>query len=189
MPTAYVSFCRPINWDTSSTLLTFCRSALFDRDKDGKRLGPYDKLRLMLTSAGGTVAAAFAAYNEIKSMPIEVHTINTGAVDSSAIMIFMTGKKRYACQASAFLFHQMSWTFSGKDDLPVLVLSDAVRWLNTYQGMMAGIISASTNLSRENVLEMMQVGTTLTAQESLERGLIHEIVEPAVPADARWWQV
>ena len=188
MPTAYVSFCKPVNWDTSTRLIECCRQSLDDYE-DGKKLGPWDRLLLMISSTGGTLAAAFGAYNEIKSMPTEIHAINTGATDSSALMIFMTGKRRYACRASAFHFHQPTWTFEAKEDLPLSVLADAAWWLTTYQTMMAETISGGTNLSKEKVLEMMQVGTTVTAQQALECGLVHEIVEPAIPADARWWQV
>jgi ATP-dependent protease ClpP protease subunit len=106
-------------------------------------------------------------------------------------MIFMAGKRRYACPRSAFLFHQMAWSFSGKDDLPVTVLSDATRWLNTYQEMMADVIAEGSagKLSKDRVLSMMVTGTTITPKEALDLGLVHEIAEPAIPREARWWQV
>jgi ATP-dependent protease ClpP protease subunit len=189
MPTAYVSFCKPLNWDTASLLIEKCRRTLFDLNDKGVRNGPYDKLRLMMTCQGGSIGPAFAVYNEIKSMPIEIHTLNTGATDSAAVMIFMAGKRRYACASSAFLLHQPSWTFASKDDVPTVVLSDAVRWIDTYQTMMAQTIASGTNLSQDRVEEMMKVGTTLTAADALECGLVHEIIEPVIPADARWWQV
>ena len=44
-------------------------------------------------------------------MPIELETLNTGTTDSSALMIFMAGKKRYACAKSAFQLRQLSWSF------------------------------------------------------------------------------
>jgi ATP-dependent protease ClpP protease subunit len=190
LATAYVSFCKPVNVDTATGLIKACRETLFDfSDKDKKKRNHWDKLRLMMSSGGGNVMSAFAAYNELRGMPIEIHTFNTGATDSSALMIFMTGKRRYACARSAFLFHQMTWSFSAKDDLPLSVVSDAARWLKTYQGFMADAIAEDSKITREECLQMMHEGTTLTAQEALDRGLIHEIAEPAIPADARWWQV
>jgi ATP-dependent protease ClpP protease subunit len=185
MPTAYVSFCKPVNFDTATTLVRCCREALSDHGNK------WDKLTLMISSTGGSVAAAFGAYNEIMGMPIEVYTLNTGATDSSALMIFMAGKRRYACAKSAFLFHQMSWTFSAKEDVTLSVVSDAARWLQAYQDMMAETIADGTNgkLTKQKVQEMMQIGTTLTPTEAKSFGLVHDIVEAVISADARWWQV
>lgn len=188
MPMAYVSFCKPVNFDTVTTLLSFVRSTL-SHSANGKASN-FDHVRLMISSGGGTLIAAFGAYNEIKSMPIEVHTMNTGATDSAALMIFMTGKRRYACPRSAFLFHQTAWTFS-KDDVPLRVITDAARWLTTYEGMMAQVIAEGSagKLTKDKVLSMMAAGTTVTAEEALDIGLVHEIAEPAIPRDAVWWQV
>ena len=57
--------------------------------------------------------------------------------------------------------------------------------------MMAETISEGTNggLTRDKVLEMMQAGTTLYPHQAKEAGLIDDIIEPAIPAEARWWQV
>ncbi len=185
MPTVYVSFCKPVNFDTATGLMKACRESLSDGQNK------WEKLRLMISSGGGNIVAAFGAYNEIKSMPIEVHTLNTGATDSSALMIFMAGKKRYASTKSAFLFHQMSWTFQAKEDVTLSVVADAARWLQVYQDMMAETIADGTSggLTKQKVLEMMQAGTTLTPGDAKSVGLIHDIVEPLIPRDARWWQV
>jgi ATP-dependent protease ClpP protease subunit len=86
-----------------SVLATYVRSTL-SHVRDSKPSN-FDRVRIMISSGGGNVIAAFGAYNEIRSMPIEIHTMNTGATDSSALMIFMAGKKRYASAKSAFLFH------------------------------------------------------------------------------------
>ena len=85
----------------------------------------------------------------------------------------------------------MAWTFGGKDDQPLAVISDAARWLTTYQDMMADVIAegSSGNLSKDRVQSMMTAGTTVTPKEALDLGLIHEIAEPVIPRDATWWQV
>jgi ATP-dependent protease ClpP protease subunit len=192
MPTAYISFCKPISTETATGLLKACKETLCDwADQQKTRRYEWTQLRMMISSGGGNVVAAFGAYNELKGMPIEIHTINTGATDSSALMIFMAGKKRYATPKSAFLFHQMTWTFQSKDDLPLSVLADAARWLKVYQDMMAETIADGTagKLTKERVTEMMMAGTTLTPQEARECGLVHDIVEATIPQDARWWQV
>ncbi len=67
MPTAYISFCRPINFDTATNLVKACRETLCDwADKDKTKKNNWDKLRLMISSGGGNVISAFGAYNELK---------------------------------------------------------------------------------------------------------------------------
>ena len=124
-------------------------------------------------------------------MPIELETLNTGAMDSPALMIFMAGKKRYACARSAFQLRQLSWSFASKDDVALSAIADIARWLQEYQRMMADAVADGTGgrLTPDKVLEMIQAGTTLTPQQAKDIGLIHEIIEPAIPAGARWWQV
>jgi ATP-dependent Clp protease protease subunit len=185
MTMVYVSFCKTVNFDTATALIRACREVVSDGQHN------WDKLRLMMSSGGGSITAAFAAYNEIRSMPIELETLNTGATDSSALMIFMAGKKRYACARSAFQLRQLSWSFQSKDDVALSVISDAARWLQEYQQMIAEAISEGTGgrLTRDKVIEMIQAGTMLTSQQAKDVGLIHDIIEPAIPAGARWWQV
>jgi ATP-dependent protease ClpP protease subunit len=185
MTMVYVSFCKTLNFDTATALIRTCREVVSDGQHN------WDKLRLMMSSGGGNITAAFAAYNEIRNMPIELETLNTGATDSSALMIFMVGKKRYACAKSAFQLRQLSWSFPSKDDVELSVISDAARWLQEYQEMIAEAIAEGTggHLTRDKVIEMIQAGTTLTPQQAKDVGLIHDIIEPAIPAKARWWQV
>ncbi len=185
MTMVYVSFCKPITFDTATALIRTCRDVVSDSAHN------WDKLRLMISGGGGNITASFAAYNEIRSMPIELETLNTGAIESPALMIFLAGKQRYACARSAFQFRQLSWSFPNKDDVALSVIADTARWLQEYQRMMADAIADGTDgrLTADKVLEMMQAGTTLNPQQAKDVGLIHDIVEPTIPAGARWWQV
>jgi ATP-dependent Clp protease protease subunit len=137
----------------------------------------------MISSGGGNITAAFAAYNEIRSMPIELETLNTGATDSPALMIFMAGKKRYACARSAFQLRQSSWSFPSKDDVALSVIADTAKWLQEYQRIMAETIAEGTDgrLTSDKVVEMIQAGTTLNPQQAKDIGLIHDIIEPTIP--------
>ena len=185
MTMVYVSFCKPVNIDTATALIRTCREVVSDGQHN------WDKLRLMISSGGGNITAAFAAYNEIRNMPIELETLNTGTTDCSALMIFMAGKKRYASAKSAFQLRQLSWSFQSKDDVAHSVISDAARWLQEYRQMIAEAIAEGSDgrLTPDKVIEMIQNGTTLNSQQAKDVGLIHDIIEPAIPTEARWWQV
>jgi ATP-dependent Clp protease, protease subunit len=143
-------------------------------------------LKFAIASTGGEIAPAFALYNELNSLPLQIDTHNSGAVDSAAIMPFMAGSRRTASANSAFLFHQISWTFGGPATLPVI--NDARRWLGTYEGVMADVVSSKTSLKRAEILRMMHVGTTFSPADAKKVGLIDAIEEYKIPFHARTYQ-
>lgn len=149
----------------------------------------WETVNLNIACGGGDIVAGIALYNELRCMPVQLHTHNTAAVDSAAILLFMIGRKRFACEHSAFHFHQPAWTFPAKDQLSRVVIADANRWLDTYQDMMARIVSDDTKLTSIEVREMMDRGATLSSKQALDCGLVHEIREPNFPRDSRWHQI
>jgi ATP-dependent Clp protease protease subunit len=185
MPTAYVYFGKLINSDTITAAVMGCRTLICDKNDQGDPA--WDNLKFAIASTGGDVASAFALYNELNSLPLQIDTHNTGAVDSAAIMPFMAGTRRTASANSAFLFHQLSWTFAGPSTLTVV--NDARRWLETYEGLMADVVSSKTKLKKDEVLRMMHVGTTLSPADAKKVGLIDAIEEYKIPFFARTYQV
>jgi Protease subunit of ATP-dependent Clp proteases len=149
----------------------------------------WDIVKLNIACGGGDIVAGIALYNELRALPFELHTYNTAAVDSAAILPFMTGSRRFACEYSAFHFHQPAWTFPAKEQLNRVVVADASRWLDTYQQMMAEIVSAYTKLTSEDVRDMMDRGATMSSIQAVECGLVHEIAEPTFQRDSRWHQI
>lgn len=187
MPKAYASFCRPLNLDTATMLLSNMRALAFEQTQ-GKP--SWDTVHLSVASGGGAIMAGLALYNSLRGMPFELHTHNTASVDLAAILIFLAGKKRFAAPISSFHFHEVAWTFAGKDDLPLTVISDAHRWLRLHQETMARAVSEASSLSREAVLDMMDKGATLTAEEAKKCGMVHEICEDEFPPLCpRWVQI
>jgi ATP-dependent protease ClpP protease subunit len=149
----------------------------------------WNVLKISIASGGGDIIAAFGAYNELKALPLTIHTHNAGAVDSAAIVPFMLGERRTAAAASAFFFHQVQWTFPSNQNLTATVISDATKWLGTYEDLMAVTVSGRSGIPKNDVLKMMREGTTVTPERAKELGLIHEIEEHTIPQSARTWQV
>lgn len=192
MTTAYIYFGRPINLDTAANLVNACRTLIGERSQVAQGAQPgallWSDFRIEMASGGGDVVAAFAIFNELTGMTIPVDTHNAGAVDSSAIMPFMAGRRRTASNMSAFMFHQTVWTFQTPSQTGTQI-NDAGRWLGLYDGMMADTIASRTTLAKDKVLGMMRDGASLTPNEALACGLIHAIEECRTPRDARSWQV
>src|SRR6185437_16671946 len=63
-------------------------------------------ITLCLSSNGGSTEQAFYAYEILRAMPVQIHTVNLGIVHSAANIIFMAGENRTASPESYFLFHQ-----------------------------------------------------------------------------------
>jgi ATP-dependent protease ClpP protease subunit len=191
MTTAHIYFGRPINLDTAANLVNACRSLITEMTQATGAASPtlaWSDLRIEIASGGGDVVAAFAMFNEIIGMDIPVDTHNAGAVDSSAIMPFMAGRRRTASTMSAFMFHQTVWSFPTVSQTGTQI-KDASRWLALYDGMVADTIATRTTLSRDQVLEMMRDGASLTPKEALATGIVHAIEECRTPRTARSWQV
>lgn len=186
MAKANVLFFKGINPDTATACLHACRSLIGERDGEGKT--PWSELLLSISSGGGDVIAALGLYNELKGMQIDLQTHNAGAVDSSAILPFMAGKKRTASKHSAFFFHQIHWTFPSKDQLTMGSITDSTKWLTRYENIMAEIVAEHSSLKPTEVLEMMRNGTSLSSQEALDMKVVHAIEETSLPMGSRTWQ-
>jgi len=183
MAIAYVFFGKPINADTSTGLIGVCKTLVSERDAGGIRL--WDTIHLTIASGGGDIIAAFAAFNELRALQIDLICHNVGAVDSSAIMLMMAGSKRLAARASAFFFHQVSWTFPTQGSLTATTINDATKWLGTYETMMAETVESRTSIPMADVLRMMREGLSIRSDEALRLGIVHAIEDHSVPWDAR----
>jgi ATP-dependent protease ClpP protease subunit len=189
MAIAYASFCRPMTQDTATMALTALRQLSLERLQTDPTKAAWETVKLNIACGGGDIIAGLALFTEMMAMPFEIHTHNVAAVDSAAILMFMAGSARFASKFSAFHFHQPAWTFAAKENLSRTVVSDAARWLDRYQDMMAKVVSDRSSLSSEDVLRMQNEGATLSSTEALECGVIHEIAEPTFPRDSRWHQI
>lgn len=185
MARAYILFFKPINPDTATSCLHACRGLMGERDPNGAVL--WDDLLITMSSGGGDIIPALGMYNEIKGLEAKIQTHNAAAIDSAAILPFMAGSVRTASAASAFFFHQLQWSFSG-GSVTMTSVSDAVAWLNRYEGIMADVVAARSKLKKEEVLQMMKQGTSVDPETALKQGLIHTVEELATPLGARTYQ-
>jgi ATP-dependent Clp protease, protease subunit len=188
MGTAHIFFGKAITPDTSTALIAVSRALMGERAAPN---GPFlwDHLHYSISSGGGDIIASFAAFNEMKGMPLKITTHNSGAIDSAAIMPFMVGERRTASPASAFFFHQVRWNFPANANVPIVVINEATTWLGVYESMMADFVAAQSGLKKKKVLDMMHAGTSVSSEEAKTMGLIHDVCECSIPQDARSYQV
>jgi ATP-dependent protease ClpP protease subunit len=171
----YISFVRPINWDTVNPLLDTCSQAI----NNGAR-----ELYLLLSSPGGDVDPGVAVYNQLRGLPADIITHNTGCIDSIANVIFLAGSKRLACPISTFLFHGIYWDFSDAVELWRPQLMEITTSLQAAENKMRDIIVHRSNLSKEDVDAFFAEGATKDAAFALSKGIISAIDDVNIPQGA-----
>ena len=102
--TACVEFFCPVN--------EYSVKHLLDTVKLLRQEG-FTRIKLLISSAGGTVFHGMTAHNFLKGIDIQVDTYNFGSVDSSAGMIYCAGATRYSVPHARFLIHPMTFILKG----------------------------------------------------------------------------
>src|SRR6478752_3066393 len=71
----------------------------------------FTKLYLLLSSEGGSIEDAFSLYNLMRTLPVEIATVNMGQIASAGNILFLAGDERYCCDQSYFHFHNINWFY------------------------------------------------------------------------------
>ena len=133
------------------------------------------KIRLLLSTPGGSVFHGLSIHNYLKGLPVEVHTYNFGSVDSIGVVIFSAGSKRYTVPHSRFLIHSVKFNINGQASMDEKQLEEHLKGLQIDQKNIAKVIADTTGKSIETLINAMNNRTTLSPQEAVEYGLVHEI--------------
>jgi ATP-dependent protease ClpP protease subunit len=119
------------------------------------------RIQVWINCVGGSVVDGYNIYNAILKSNTPVDTYNVGICASMAGAIFMAGRKRIMSDYAKLMMHPVQ----GSDT-------------KAYQSFMDSIsemISAKSNLSAEDVTNMMQSTTWLSAEECMAKNLCTSI--------------
>lgn len=168
----------PITAKIENGLITDMEKALFQMCLEDQT----KKAELVIDSNGGDAAIALSGYDFIKSLPFPVHCTVIGNCHSATLTLISACEKRKATKYSRFLFHAMGYnpTFSLNEDVQEQIRvgfeQSQIILDNCFE-----VQSKAYGISREELGRMRDVGerynVKLTAQQALEKGVIHEIVE------------
>ena len=75
---------------------------------------PLKSLTLIINSPGGSVSAAFALIDVMKTSSIPVNTLATGLIASCGVLLTMSGAERAISETCLAMSHQYSWGTRGK---------------------------------------------------------------------------
>lgn len=161
-----IRFLAPVNNQTSDQLF---------RAVDDLLAQGTTKIRLLLSTPGGSVFHGLSIHNFLRGLPIEVDTYNFGSVDSIGVVIFSSGTRRFTVPHSRFLIHGVKFNISGKSSMDEVQLSEYLKSLQIDQHNVAKVIADTTAKDVAEVERDMNNRITLSPDQAMAYGLVHEV--------------
>lgn len=131
-----------------------------------------EDLEVEINSGGGSVFAGSEIYTALKSYGGKVITKVVGLAASAASVITMAGDKILISPTGQIMIHNASGGFGGdyRD------MEKGAEILKNVNATISNAYRIKTELSNEELLEMMNKETWLTPQQALEKKFVDEIM-------------
>lgn len=170
-PDALIQYFGAVNYATSERVLHAIQERM--------QRSPGEEIFLTVTSAGGPTGTAMSFYDTVRAvLRPNLVTIGAGDVDSSGILIFLAGTRRFVTKHTTLLLHRAGRTFDGGKrftaaDLKAMFEEDELKDMQ-YASVVA---HNSGSLTTGQVLRMMDHNTILTPEQLVAYGLADAILE------------
>ncbi len=139
----------------------------------------HDEIHLMVNSYGGPTGIAMSFHDAIKTMlKPKLITIGSGDVDSSGIIILLSGQKRYLTKNTTLLLHLAGRTFENGKRFSTVDMHNMLKEDKLKDYQYACVISEKTKgrYSPEKILKLMASSTILSAEEAVAIGLADRVL-------------
>lgn len=161
-----------VNYQNLGNLLTGLKKFVIEN--------PLQEIQLLVNSYGGATGIGMSFYDTVtRVLKPNLTTIGSGDVDSSGIIIFLAGQKRFLTPNTTLLLHLAGRTFEAEKRFSTRDLEDFLKEDRLKDYQYACVVSDATSgkLSPEAVLNMMAKNTILTAEEAVNLGLAHRVLQ------------
>lgn len=138
-----------------------------------KAQAKFDELIVHIHSRGGDVTEGFAIYDYLRSLKKPVTTVIDGLCASIATIIALAGDKRKIQPNSEFYIHNPWGNVTGNYNS----VNQYAEELKKAEERILNFYYEHTNGDPDNLRELMDNQTTLSASEALGLGFVTEIVE------------
>lgn len=179
MDNIYLSFSAEIDQHTTEAFMT----TVSDYVNKG-----VDKINILFSSPGGTVANGVTIYNFLRSIPAKIVMHNIGVVDSIGNLIFLSGEERYAVPNSSFLFHGVGFDILQPTRFEEKQVKEKLKTIERDQKLLSDIISERTKLTEKEVREMFLNAETVTPEKAKELKVINDIRMVNIPKGSQIFQ-
>lgn len=131
----------------------------------------YKTIKVNINSPGGDVFDGIGIFNELLRHEATVKVNIVGIAASAASIIAMAGDEITIQENAIFMIHN-AWTLAigNKEDL-----ANTIKVLEKIDASIAKTYVAKTDITMEEVVQMMDDESWLDADESLEKGFVHKI--------------
>ena len=166
-------------WDSGNFILMSgitdesCLMAINFIQYHNMKESPLDRLTLVINSPGGSVSAAFALIDVMKTSKIPVDTVAIGSIASCGVLLTMSGAKRTISETCMAMSHQYAWGKSGKH--ADLVANRKAE--DMMHEMLVKHYMKCTKKSRTFILKnlMPHNDVWLSAEECVEMGIVDKV--------------
>jgi ATP-dependent protease ClpP protease subunit len=182
LKTDVITFVSDINQNSLARLVGITEQA----KKEGS-----GRIIINISSMGGGLQPAFAAYHYLRSLGTLIETHNIGTVESAAVLLFLAADIRRASPHSRFLLHPFNWTFNGEIAAPVL--RNALNSLD-FDARRYGDIFNERTQGAQTPVDVFQclnkTETIIGAVAAASAGICSAVADVnAAPVGARIWSV
>ena len=125
-----------------------------------------DKIEVTIMSPGGSVIEGLAIYDALMANDKEIHTLTMGQACSIASIIFMAGDVREVADNAELMVHNAMVCAGGNKH----ELSEMVDQLDEIDQKLIDIYTSRTNLSKEEVIALLDKETFMSADEAVNKG-------------------
>lgn len=147
--------------------------------KELSRVNANEEIHLLVSSYGGATGIGMSFYDAIRTwLKPKLCTIGSGDVDSSGVIVFLAGEKRFLTPNTTMLLHLGGRTFEHDKRFSTLDMQNMLKEDHLKDLQYAGVISEATGgkYSVERILKLMAKNTILTAEEAVNMGLAHKVL-------------
>lgn len=141
--------------------------------KDLKALGDVDEINVRMNSGGGSVFDGVAIYNSLKRHAARVVVDVDGLAASIASIVAMAGDEINMASAAFMMIHD-PWTMTMGNAKQHREIAET---LDKIGGTLLDVYADKTELSTEDLSQMMDKETWMTADEAKELGFIDSITD------------
>lgn len=140
---------------------------------------PKREIHLLVNSFGGGTGIGMSFYDTVRTwLKPKLYTIGSGDVDSSGVLIFLSGEKRFLTPNTTMLLHLGGRTFDKEKRFSTGDMENILKEDKLKDFQYASVVSEATEgkCTPEKILELMSQNTILTAEEAVNMGLAHTIL-------------
>lgn len=172
--TVYFSFNGEINVTSSANLIYFCNKEI----QNGKK-----HIYISFSSRGGLSDSGFFLHNTLKALDVELTFHNTGSVESAGLMVFLSGKNRFASNNSRFLLHQPIRKFPANTSYDARDLSEFAQLLQSDECTIKQIFTQNTSASETKINTWFELSKIFSPGDARDNGIVSAVKEFTIPAN------